>query len=181
MSIRESRTLARNIEATAIPYGEKVPLKKGSTLFVMQALGGSFTAMSDQGYMVRIEGTDADAIGETAQAGPSVEDLQSKPLSELVWDQLRTCFDPEIPVNIVDLGLVYSAEVTPLEAGGNKVSVRFSLTAPGCGMGDVLKRDIEQKVAALPGVGETDVQVAFDPPWDQSRMTEAARLQLGLM
>lgn len=180
MSIREARTLSRDIEATAIPYGEKVPLKAGSTLFVMQALGGSFTAMSDQGYMVRIEGADADAIGEEAQAGPSLEDLKNKPLVDLVWDQLRTCYDPEIPVNIVDLGLVYSCEVTPLEEG-NKVSVRFSLTAPGCGMGDILKRDIEQKVSALPTVKEADVQIAFDPPWDQSRMSEAARLQLGLM
>jgi probable FeS assembly SUF system protein SufT len=181
MSIRESRTLARDIEATAIPYGEKVPLKAGSTLFVMQALGGSFTAMSDQGYMVRIEGKDADAIGEEAQAGPTLDELQTKPLADLVWDQLRTCYDPEIPVNIVDLGLVYGAEVVPLPAGGNKVSVRFSLTAPGCGMGDILKKDIEQKVSSLPSVSETDVQIAFDPPWDQSRMTEAARLQLGLM
>src|SRR5262245_7690883 len=181
MSIRESRTLERDVDATAIPYGEKVSLKKGSTVFVMQALGGSYTAMSDQGYMVRIEGRDADAIGEEVVAGPSAEELQNKPLSEQVWDQLRTCYDPEIPVNIVDLGLVYSSEVTALPAGGSKVSVRFSLTAPGCGMGDVLKRDIEQKVAALPGVSEADVQIAFDPPWDQSRMTEAARLQLGLM
>lgn len=181
MSIRESRTVERDIEATAIPYGEKVPLKAGSTVFVMQALGGSFTAMSDQGYMVRIEGKDADAIGEQVQAGPTVEELESKPLKELVWDQLRTCYDPEIPVNIVDLGLVYSCDVEPLPDGGNKVSVRFSLTAPGCGMGDILKRDIEGKVAALPGVKEADVQIAFDPPWDQSRMTEAARLQLGLM
>jgi len=179
--MRESRTLSRDIEATAIPYGEKVPLKSGTTLFVMQALGGSYTAMSDQGYMVRIEGQDADAIGEQVQAGPSAEEMASKPLGELVWDQLRTCYDPEIPVNIVDLGLVYSCDTEDLPAGGHKVAVRFSLTAPGCGMGDVLKRDIEQKVQALPGVGEIDVQIAFDPPWDQSRMTEAARLQLGLM
>jgi probable FeS assembly SUF system protein SufT len=181
MSIREARTLQRDVEATAIPYGEKVPLKGGTTVFVMQALGGSFTAMSDQGYMVRIEGKDADAIGEEVQAGPTLEELANKPLLDLVWDQLRTCYDPEIPVNIVDLGLVYSCEVTPRPEGGNTVSVRFSLTAPGCGMGDVLKRDIEGKVAALPGVAEADVQIAFDPPWDQSRMTEAARLQLGLM
>ena len=180
MSIREARTLARDIEATAIPYGEKVPLKAGSTLFVMQALGGSFTAMSDQGYMVRIEGQDADAIGEEVQAPPSADELANRPLLDLVWDQLRTCYDPEIPVNIVDLGLVYSCEVTPLDEG-SRVAVRFSLTAPGCGMGDVLKRDIEQKVSTLPAVKETDVQIAFDPPWDQSRMTEAARLQLGLM
>jgi probable FeS assembly SUF system protein SufT len=179
--MRESRTLSRDIEATAIPYGEKVPLKSGTTLFVMQALGGSYTAMSDQGYMVRLEGKDADAIGEQVQEGPSAEELASKPLNDLVWDQLRTCYDPEIPVNIVDLGLVYSCETEPLPEGGNKVAVRFSLTAPGCGMGDVLKRDIEQKVKGLPGVGELDVQIAFDPPWDQSRMTEAARLQLGLM
>ena len=181
MSIRESRTLERDLEATAIPYGEKVPLKKGSTLFVMQALGGSFTAMSDQGYMVRIEGKDADAIGEEVQAGPTVEELQSKPLSDLVWDQLRTCYDPEIPVNIVDLGLVYSCEVTPSESGGSKVSVRFTLTAPGCGMGDYLKSDVQSKLASLPGVVETDVQVVLEPVWDQSRMSDAARLQLGLM
>jgi probable FeS assembly SUF system protein SufT len=179
--MRESRTLSRDIEATAIPYGEKVPLKAGATLFVMQALGGSYTAMSDQGYMVRIEGQDADAIGEQVQQGPSAEELSSKPLGDLVWDQLRTCYDPEIPVNIVDLGLVYSCETEERPEGGQKVAVRFSLTAPGCGMGDVLKRDIEQKVKALPGVDEIDVQIAFDPPWDQSRMTEAARLQLGLM
>jgi probable FeS assembly SUF system protein SufT len=179
--MRESRTLSRDIEATAIPYGEKVPLKAGATLFVMQALGGSYTAMSDQGYMVRIEGQDADAIGEQVQAGPSAEELAGKPLGDQVWDQLRTCYDPEIPVNIVDLGLVYSCDTEELPAGGHKVAVRFSLTAPGCGMGDVLKRDIEQKVKALPGVAESDVQIAFDPPWDQSRMTEAARLQLGLM
>ena len=180
MAVREARTLSRSIEATAIPYGEKVPLEAGTTLYVMQALGGSYTAMSDHGYMVRIEGRDADAIGEQVQEAPSAEALKSKPLAELVWDQLRTCYDPEIPVNIVDLGLVYSSDVTPLE-GGHKVSVRFSLTAPGCGMGDILKRDIESKVASLPGVSEVDVQLAFDPPWDQSRMSEAARLQLGLM
>jgi probable FeS assembly SUF system protein SufT len=181
MATREARTLQRDVEATAIPYGEKVPLKGGSTVFVMQALGGSYTAMSDQGYMVRIEGKDADAIGEEILAGPTAEEMASKPLVDLVWDQLRTCYDPEIPVNIVDLGLVYSCDVVPRDAGGNKVEVRFSLTAPGCGMGDVLKRDIEGKVSLLPGVAETDVQIAFDPPWDQSRMTEAARLQLGLM
>jgi probable FeS assembly SUF system protein SufT len=181
MTLREARTLQRDIEVTAIPYGEKVPLKAGSTVYVMQALGGSYTAMSDHGYMVRIEGRDADAIGEEVQAGPSAQDLRDRPLADLVWDQLRSCYDPEIPVNIVDLGLVYSCDVSPLESGGNRVSVRFSLTAPGCGMGDILKRDIEQKVAALPGVGEADVQIAFDPPWDQSRMSEAARLQLGLM
>src|SRR5512134_2857669 len=158
--MREARTLSRDIEVTAIPYGERIPLKAGSTVFVTQSLGSSHTVVTDMGYMLRIEGKDADAIGEQAQAGPSAEELAQKPLSELVWDQLGTCYDPEIPVNIVELGLVYSCDVTPLPDGGNKVSVRFSLTAPGCGMGDVLKHDIQSKLQRLPGVTEADVEVA---------------------
>jgi probable FeS assembly SUF system protein SufT len=178
--MRESRTLSRDIEVAAIPYGDRIPLTAGTTLFVMQALGGSFTAMTDMGYMVRIEGRDADAIGEQVVEAPSPEQLAEKPLQDQVWDQLRTCYDPEIPVNIVDLGLVYACEVTPLDEG-SRVAVQFTLTAPGCGMGDYLKRDIETKVAALPGVKQTDVQVVLEPAWDQSRMSDAARLQLGLM
>ena len=179
--MRESRTVSRDVEVTAIPYGEKVPLKAGATVFITQSLGGSYTAMTDMGYMVRIEGKDADAIGEEATEGPSAEALANKSLEELAWDQLKTCYDPEIPVNIVDLGLVYSCEVAPHPEGGQKVSVRFSLTAPGCGMGDVLRNDIRSKLMGLPDVKEADVEVAFDPPWDQSRMSDAARLQLGLM
>ena len=179
--MREARTVSRDLDVTVIPYGEKIPLKQGSTVYITQSLGGSYTAMTDMGYMVRIEGKDADAIGETVVAGPSAEELAQKPLIDLAWDQLKTCFDPEIPVNIVDLGLVYSCDVGPTDAGGQRVSVRFALTAPGCGMGDVLKADIQGKMASLPGVTETDVDVALDPPWDQSRMSDAARLQLGLM
>ena len=179
--MREARTVSRDLDVTVIPYGERIPLKQGVTVYITQSLGGSYTAMTDMGYMVRIEGKDADAIGEEVKAGPSAEELASKPLVDLAWDQLKTCYDPEIPVNIVDLGLVYSCDVTPTEAGGQKVSVRFALTAPGCGMGDVLKTDIQGKMAALPGVTETDVDVSLDPPWDQSRMSDAARLQLGLM
>jgi probable FeS assembly SUF system protein SufT len=178
---REARTLTRDVEAAAVPYGDKIPLKAGSTVFVTQSLGGSFTAVTDLGYMVRIEGKDADAIGEQPPAGPSAQDLQEKSLQDLAWDQLKTCYDPEIPVNMVDLGLVYSCEVTPAESGGNKISVRFTLTAPGCGMGDYLKSDVQSKLASLPGVVETDVQVVLEPVWDQSRMSDAARLQLGLM
>ncbi len=179
--MREARTVSRDLDVTVIPYGEKIPLKQGSTVYITQSLGGSHTAMTDMGYMVRIEGKDADAIGETVVAGPTAEELAQKPLVDLAWDQLKTCYDPEIPVNIVDLGLVYSCDVTPTEAGGQKVTVRFSLTAPGCGMGDVLKADIQGKMASLPRVTETDVDVVLDPPWDQSRMSDAARLQLGLM
>ena len=179
--VREARTLARDVEAAAVPYGDKIPLKAGTTVFVTQSLGGSFTAVTDMGYMVRIEGRDADAIGEAVPSGPSAEEISSKSLLELAWDQLKTCYDPEIPVNMVDLGLVYSCEVVETEAGGTRVAVRFTLTAPGCGMGDYLKRDVEAKLQALPGVTETDVQVVLEPVWDQSRMSDAARLQLGLM
>jgi probable FeS assembly SUF system protein SufT len=178
--MREARTVSRELTATAIPYGEKVPIPAGTTVYLSQSLGGSYTVVTDMGYMVRIDGRDADAIGEEVHAGPSAEEQAGKSLEELVWDQLKTCYDPEIPVNIVDLGLVFSVEVS--DAGeGKKVNVRFTLTAPGCGMGDVLKSDIEQKLSGLPAVSQTDVQIAFEPVWNQSMMSEAARLQLGLM
>jgi probable FeS assembly SUF system protein SufT len=179
--MREETVVSRDIEATAIPYGDKIPLTAGSPVIISQALGGSYTVVTMQGYMVRIDGKDADAIGKEAVAPPSAEEVAGRPLVDLVWDQLKTCYDPEIPVNIVELGLVHSAEAAPLPEGGQKVSVRFTLTAPGCGMGDVLRQDIERKVLALPDVKEADVQVQLDPPWDQSRMSDAARLQLGLM
>ncbi|HEY2943217.1 MAG TPA: putative Fe-S cluster assembly protein SufT [Vicinamibacteria bacterium] len=179
--MREEIVLSRDIEGTAIPYGDKIPLTAGSPVIISQALGGSYTLVTMQGYMVRIDGKDADAIGKEVVAPPSAEEAAGRPLVGLVWDQLKTCYDPEIPVNIVELGLVHSAEAAPLPGGGQKVSVRFTLTAPGCGMGDVLRQDIERKVLELPDVKEADVQVQLDPPWDQSRMSDAARLQLGLM
>ena len=180
MVSREARTLARDLEVAAIPYGDKLTLTAGTTVYVTQALGGSYTVMTDRGYMVRIEGKDGDAIGEEVVAPPTEADVAGKGLEQLAWDQLKTCFDPEIPVNIVDLGLVYKCETEPVE-GGEKVKVEFTLTAPGCGMGDFLRQDVEQKLLALPGVKEADVQVVLDPAWDQSMMSDAARLQLGLM
>jgi probable FeS assembly SUF system protein SufT len=179
--MREARTLTRDIEVAAIPYGDRMPLPAGATVFVTQALGGSFTVMTDRGYMVRVEGKDADAIGETAAAAPSEAEQADKPLQEQAWDQLKTCYDPEIPVNIVDLGLVYECTVAPLESGGNKATVRFTLTAPGCGMGDYLKLDVKQKLMSVPGIQDADVEVVLEPVWNQSMMSEAARLQLGLM
>jgi probable FeS assembly SUF system protein SufT len=179
--MREETIVTRDVQATAIPYGDKVPLAAGTPVIITQALGGSYTVYTMQGYMVRIDGQDADAIGKEAQAGPSAEEAANKSIDEMVWDQLRTCYDPEIPVNIVELGLVHGSEVTPLPDGGHKVSVRFTLTAPGCGMGDVLRQDIERKALSVPGVKEADVQVQLDPPWDMSKMSDAARLQLGLM
>lgn len=139
--------------------------------------------MTDTGLLARIAGKDADAIGQeivpSSTGGAGV--VAEEPLEKLVWDQLKKCFDPEIPVNIVELGLVYRCQFTRLPEGGNKVELRFTLTAPGCGMGEVLKRDIESKLRSVPGVIEADIQVVFDPPWNRSLMSEAARLQLGLL
>jgi probable FeS assembly SUF system protein SufT len=180
MQTREARTLARDVEVAAIPYGDKLTLTAGATVYITQALGGSYTVMTDHGYMVRIEGKDADAIGEEPKASPSEADVAGKSVEQLAWDQLKTCYDPEIPVNIVDLGLVYKCEAAPAD-GGEKVTVHFTLTAPGCGMGDYLKQDVERKILELPGVKDADVQVVLDPPWSQEMMSDAARLQLGLM
>jgi probable FeS assembly SUF system protein SufT len=181
--MREARTLSRAVEVAAIPYGDRLTLDAGSTVYITQALGGSFTVMTDRGYMVRLEGKDADAIGETPVAPPSEEELAGKSVEQRAWDQLKTCFDPEIPVNIVDLGLVYECSVTPVagEDGQNKATVRFTLTAPGCGMGDYLKMDVQNKLLTVPGIKEANVEVVLDPPWNQSMMSEAARLQLGMM
>ena len=179
--MREARTLSRDVDAAAIPYGDKIPLSAGATVFITQALGGSYTVMTDRGYMVRIEGKDADAIGEKPVLPMTAEDTKGRSTQELAWDQLKTCYDPEIPVNIVDLGLVYKCEAAPLPEGGERVTVHFTLTAPGCGMGDYLKQDVQRKIEALPGIKEADVQVVFEPAWEQSMMSDAARLQWGLM
>ena len=148
----------------------------------MQNLGSSFTITSDRGYMYRIDGKDADAMGLTsvAAAEPAAE-AEAEPFSEkMVWGQLKTIFDPEIPVNIADLGLIYECAISPLDAGGNKIDIKMSMTAPGCGMGNVLKADVENKLGKLPDVKEVHVEIVFDPPWNTSRMSEAAKLQLGL-
>ena len=179
--MREETIVTRDVEATAIPYGDKIELKAGSPVIITQSLGGAYTVVTMQGYMVRLDGKDADAIGKEPEKGPSAEEMASKSLQDLAWDQLRTCYDPEIPVDIVELGLVHSCDVSDLEGGGKKVAVRFTLTAPGCGMGDVLRQDIEGKLQRLAEVKEVDVQVQLDPPWDQTKMSDAARLQLGLM
>ncbi len=177
---REARTLTRDVEVVAIPYGDRITLLAGTSVFVTQSLGGSYTAMTDHGYLVRIEGKDADAIGEEPTLPLTAEAVNGKTTEQLAWDQLRTCYDPEIPVNIVDLGLIYRCEVEPGE-DGKKVLVALTLTAPGCGMGDFLRMDVQQKLLAIPGVNEAQVEVVLDPPWDQSMMSDTARLQLGLM
>ncbi|MCG6923278.1 MAG: putative Fe-S cluster assembly protein SufT [Acidobacteriota bacterium] len=181
MVTREPRTLSRDVEVAAIPYGDKITLTAGTTVYITQALGGSYTAMTDHGYLVRVEGTDADAIGEEPTKPLTAEDVAGRTTEEVAWEQLKGVFDPEIPVNIVDLGLVYECRAEKGEDGQERVRVRFTLTAPGCGMGDFLREDVRSKLLTIPGVAEADVEVVLDPPWDQSMMSDGARLQLGLM
>jgi len=185
MATHEPTTLSRDCEAIMIPSGERVTLPAGTEVRVIQTLGGSFTVATEWGDMLRIPGQDADAIGEetapASEAGASGAAEGSVDVERSVWDQLRRCFDPEIPVNIVDLGLVYSCRISPLSEGGSKAEVRFTLTAPGCGMGDVLKADVEAKALSVPGIEDVEVEVVVEPPWDPSRMSEAAKLQLGMM
>ena len=181
MVTREARSLSRDLEVAVIPYGDRITLTAGTTVFVTQALGGSYTAMTDHGYLVRIDGKDADAIGEESVRAMTAEDREGRTTQELAWEQLKTCYDPEIPVNIVDLGLVYKCDVEAADGDGERVKVEFTLTAPGCGMGDFLRHDVREKLLAIPGVKEADVQVVLDPPWDPSMMSDVARLQLGLM
>jgi len=176
--------LSRDCDVTEIPSGHKTTLPKGIQVRITQSLGGSFTIVTDDGYMARVSGSDADAIGKTVGAGlksaPTFD--TNRPLKELVMEQLRTCYDPEIPVNIVDLGLVYECKITPLESQDqNRVDIKLTLTAPGCGMGEVLKKDAESKILGLPGIKEAQVELVWEPPWDQSKMSDAAKLKLGLL
>jgi probable FeS assembly SUF system protein SufT len=180
MQMHKEVTTTREVEAREIPSGMKLTIPEGTPLAITQSLGGSYTVVTPYGSMARIDGKDGDAIGQDILASPEAA-ATGKTAEELAWDQLKTCYDPEIPVNIVDLGLVYKCEVTPLPDGGKKAEVRFTLTAPGCGMGDVLREDIRGKLLALPEIREADVTVLFDPPWNMSMMSEAAKLQLGLM
>lgn len=178
MSYSEPITVSRNCAVIGIPTGISATIPAGTSVRVMQHLGTGYTVVTEYGQMFRVDNKDADALGLPVTEAPVTEEPVA--FSEgLVWDQLKTVYDPEIPVNIVDLGLIYSCEITPLDLGGKKIDVKMSMTAPGCGMGDVLKRDVEMKVARVPEVREVNVEVVFDPPWNPSRMSEAARLQLG--
>ena len=178
-------TVTRDVEATMIPAGTPVAIPKGTEVTITQALGGTYTVMAP-GIMARIEGKNADALGlavDTNAQQPKAEggEVAGPVEVDAIWDALKTCYDPEIPVNIVDLGLVYDVQVKPLPEGGNEVDVKMTLTAPGCGMGGVIAGDAEQKIRELPGVTEARVEVVWDPIWNQSMMSDAARLQLGLM
>jgi probable FeS assembly SUF system protein SufT len=176
----EPVTLSRDVIGILIPQGTKVELPEGASGAITQALGGSFTVQVE-GHLFRIDGKDADAIGKEVQKGPDVPpDASDADLEEAIWTQLHSCYDPEIPVDIVELGLIYECKVEPLEAGQRRARVRMTLTAPGCGMGEILVEDVKSKVLALPTIAEADVELVFDPPWNQSMMSETAKLATGM-
>ena len=171
----------RDCDVVLVPQGEQVTLPAGSIGYITQALGGSYTVFVE-GNLFRVAGKDADAIGKEPPAplelpaGASDEDVE-----KLVWKQLRSCFDPEIPINVVDLGLVYEATVRTRDDGQREVGIRMTLTAPGCGMGDILVDDVRSKLELIPTVAEADVELVFDPPWNRTMMSEAARLETGML
>jgi probable FeS assembly SUF system protein SufT len=177
----EPIVVQRDVKAVAIPAGVEVNLKLGSVGYITQALGGSFTVYID-GNLFRIAGQDADAIGKTAASAPDVPPGASdEDVLAIIWQQLRTCYDPEIPVNIVDLGLIYACEVSSNADATRNVELKMTLTAPGCGMGEVLVNDVRSKVEIVPTVAHANVELIFDPPWNQTMMSDAARLQTGMM
>ena len=179
-------SLLRDCEAVLIPTGEKVRLEAGTEVTITQSLGGSYTVVA-QGRLARIDSKDTDALGlapipETVPAAATTTTSASGPVDEnLLWRQLKTCYDPEIPVNIVELGLIYDLHVTPKPNGENLVEVRMTLTAPGCGMGAMIAEDVQNKVLGVPGVTEAKIELVFDPPWNQGMMSDVAKLELGLM
>ena len=171
----------REVRAVVVPAGVETTLKAGQVGYITQALGGSFTVYLD-GNLFRIAGEDADAIGKEPVKAPELPPgATEEDVRNLAWEQMKSCYDPEIPINIVELGLVYDCEVAPNDDGTRTVSVRLTLTAPGCGMGDVLVADVKDKIVRIPTVREANVELVFDPPWNQSMMSEAARLQTGMM
>ncbi len=180
-------TASRDIDAVLIPVGTPVVIPAGTRVRVTQALGGSLT-VEVGGNLARIEGGEAEALG-LAEADPG-EAEKSRDESgygdagpvdmDALWNALKTCYDPEIPVNIVDLGLVYDLRMEPVEGGGHHVEIVMTLTAPGCGMGPFIVEDVRRKVLSVPGVRDVHVDLVFDPPWDRSRMSDEARLALGM-
>ena len=178
---REDVLVRRTVTVETVPSGQPIELEAGQLAQITQALGSSFTLVVD-GQLVRLKGQDADAIGKTPPEAIAVpEDLHIDDLEPLIWETLRTCYDPEIPVNIADLGLIYRLDFEPLaETDKVRVLIDMTLTAPGCGMGEAIANEVCDKVLALPRVGEITVNMVFNPPWDRSMMSEAAQLALGL-
>ena len=176
--------LTRDVEAAVVPVGTKVTLQQGELAYITQSLGGAYTVVVN-GNMFRIDGQNADALGlEVAAkpASPAGQPRSREDLEKEIWSQMKTCYDPEIPVNIVDLGLIYDCKVEPLPQPGRfKADVKMTLTAPGCGMGPVLTQDVQNKLLSIEEIDEANVELVWEPQWNQGLMTDAAKLQLGLM
>lgn len=181
----DEKVLTRDVDATLIPHGEPFTLEEGKQVVITHRLGGNFTVMAE-GNMFRIAAKDADALGETSD-GPTGGDkketqpVDQAPEEEAIREQLKQVFDPEIPVNIVDLGLVYNTEITPANEGTYKVHVDMTLTAPGCGMGPMIADDAKQRVLELPGIEDATVEIVWDPPWNQEMISEEGKMILGLI
>lgn len=181
-------TLTRDVEAVLVPAGDKVTLAQGERAYLFQSLGNSHTVVVN-GNTFRIDGKDADALGlqpatkpaAPAPAAPSDKPVTHEDLEKQAWDAMRNCYDPEIPVNVVDLGLIYDLVLTKLGDATFKADVKMTLTAPGCGMGPMIAQDVQNRLLSLDAVEEADVELVWDPPWSQAMMSEAAKLQLGLM
>lgn len=178
----KERILSRDVEAVQIPSGDKITLSASSRVYITQTLGGSFTLMTDNG-LARVEGKNGDALGETPTdtTVSSATLADGAPDPETLWEQLKKVYDPEIPVNIVDLGLVYSMDVEKKDEGGYKVNVAMTLTAPGCGMGPAIAEDAKSKILLVPGVSDADVRITWDPPWNQQMISEEGKMKLGLI
>ncbi len=181
----ETVTLTRDVDAAVVPVGTKVTLLKGESAHITQSLGGAYTVVVN-GNMFRIDGQNADALGKPVDVRPVNSAGQARTQEQVeaeAWTQMKTCYDPEIPVNIVDLGLIYDCHVTPIPGATDrfKVDVKMTLTAPGCGMGPVLQQDVSNKLLCIEEVDEANVDLVWDPQWNQGMMTEAAKLQLGLL
>lgn len=179
------RLLERDVEATIIPAGDKATLPQGTSVTITHRLGGNFTVTCDWG-LFRIQGKDADALSEeipegAAVAGPADSNHEGPPSDDAIWDQLKSVFDPEIPVNIVDLGLVYSMDVNEVEPNQFGVHVAMTLTAPGCGMGPAIAEDAKTRIMTVPGVADANVEIVWDPPWTQEMISEIGRMELGLI
>ncbi len=171
----------RECEVVMIPSGDVVTMPEGTVGYITQALGGSFTVFVE-GNLFRVAGTDADALGKEPVPPPSLpENASDEDVEKLIWDQIKTCYDPEIPVNIVDLGLIYECKVDKLEDGRRKVRIKMTLTAPGCGMGDILVDDVRAKVKLVPTVEDVHVELVFDPPWNKDMMSDVAKLETGML
>jgi probable FeS assembly SUF system protein SufT len=179
MSSDEIIILNRDVDALLIPSGARIYLQVGTEVTITQSLGGSFT-VNIYGNLARIDGKDADALGKPAQTKLSEELLNDASLEEVIWSQLKTCYDPEIPVNIVDLGLIYECVIKEVAEKNYQVIINMTLTAPGCGMGPTIAAEVKSKVESVPFVQEAEVEIVFDPPWNHSMMSDAAKLELGM-